>query len=136
MLSSPRSTCRLRAFDLILNLGVHAHLLEPITLDDSSTIEEEYSQESYLAEEAQFNSQGKKNPDSPNNISATSSINKFECWILNILYEILLLLVQVCMIFHAFVKIFLLFNLDSSVKRYRKLFSTSASLKQFGSVCF
>ncbi|XP_023532081.1 uncharacterized protein LOC111794351 isoform X1 [Cucurbita pepo subsp. pepo] len=95
MLSSPRSTCRVRAFDLILNLGVHAHLLEPIALDDSSTIEEEYSQESYLAEETQFNSQGKKNPDSPNNISATSSINKFECWILNILYEILLLLVQI-----------------------------------------
>lgn len=104
MLSSPRSTCRVRAFDLILNLGVHAHLLEPIVLDENSTIEEEYSQESYLTEESQFNSQGKKNPDSPNNISATSSINKFESWILNILYEILLLLVQVCMIFHAFAK--------------------------------
>ncbi|KGN50551.1 uncharacterized protein LOC101205603 isoform X2 [Cucumis sativus] len=95
MLSSPRSTCKVRAFDLILNLGVHAHLLEPITLDENSTIEEEYSQESYLAEEAQLNSHGKNNLDSPNNINATSSINNFECWILNILYEILLLLVQI-----------------------------------------
>lgn len=108
MLSSPRSTCKVRAFDLILNLGVHAHLLEPITLDENSTIEEEYSQDSYLAEEAQFNSQGKKNLASPNNISASSSINKFECWILSILYEILLLLVQVHIIFHAFAKNFLL----------------------------
>jgi len=48
MLSSSNTTCRVRAFDLILNLGVHAYLLEPIVANDTSTtIEEEYSQESY-----------------------------------------------------------------------------------------
>ncbi|GJT69608.1 hypothetical protein Tco_1028894 [Tanacetum coccineum] len=37
-----------RAFDLVMNLGVHGHLLEPVLLDDASTIEEEYTQEPYL----------------------------------------------------------------------------------------
>ncbi|KAK7274472.1 hypothetical protein RIF29_15563 [Crotalaria pallida] len=47
MLSSSKTVCRVRAFDLILNLGVHAHLLEPMIADANSIIEEEYSQESY-----------------------------------------------------------------------------------------
>jgi len=47
ILSSYNTSCRVRAFDLILNLGVHAYLLEPIVANDASTIEEEYSQESY-----------------------------------------------------------------------------------------
>ncbi|GKD16684.1 hypothetical protein Tco_1205842 [Tanacetum coccineum] len=48
MLSSSQLTLKLRDFDLILNLGVHGHLLEPLLVDDASTIEEEYTQEPYL----------------------------------------------------------------------------------------
>ena len=44
MLSSSKTACRVQAFDLVLNFGVHAHLLEAIIGDDASTIEEEYSQ--------------------------------------------------------------------------------------------
>ncbi|GJV33647.1 hypothetical protein Tco_1394047 [Tanacetum coccineum] len=48
MLSSSQLTPKLRDFDLIMNLGVHGHLLEPLLVDDASTIEEEYTQEPYL----------------------------------------------------------------------------------------
>lgn len=91
MLSSPRSVSRARAFDLILNLGVHAHLLEPIISDDTSTMEEEYGQESYIGNEAQL---GKRKTE-PSKKTGSSAIDKFESWILGILNEILLLLVQV-----------------------------------------
>ncbi|XP_057979447.1 uncharacterized protein LOC131165551 isoform X2 [Malania oleifera] len=93
MISSPRSASRARAFDLILNLGVHAHLLEPIIVDDTSTIDEEYSQELYFDNESQFGTRQQRNTDSFK-IEASSAIDKFEFWILGILYEILLLLVQ------------------------------------------
>ncbi|KAL3838104.1 hypothetical protein ACJIZ3_022695 [Penstemon smallii] len=95
MLNSPRVMSKSRAFDLILNLGVHAHLLEPPAHDDSSTIEEEYSQESYLENGTQLSSHGNRESDyfkkTPNN----SAIDKFECWILGILNEVLLHLVQI-----------------------------------------
>lgn len=94
MLNSPRPTCRVRAFDLILNLGVHAHLLEPMATDNASTIEEEYSQESYFDSEAKLTPQGSKRSDSVM-MGTSSAIDNFETWILNILYEILLFLVQV-----------------------------------------
>uniref|UniRef100_A0A2N9IKF5 Uncharacterized protein n=1 Tax=Fagus sylvatica TaxID=28930 RepID=A0A2N9IKF5_FAGSY len=94
MLSSPKPACRARAFDLILNLGVHAHLLEPMITDNASTIEEEYSQESYFDNEAQLTIQGKSEADSVKQLDTFSAIDNFESWILNILYEILLLLVQ------------------------------------------
>ncbi|XWS56557.1 hypothetical protein CRYUN_Cryun09bG0095600 [Craigia yunnanensis] len=93
MLSSPRTACRVRAFDLILNLAVHAHLLEPMIIDDNSAIEEEYSQELLLNSEDQFTTQGIRKLDSAKKLG-TSAIDQFESWILNILYEILLLLVQ------------------------------------------
>ncbi|KAM1028676.1 hypothetical protein FF1_041233 [Malus domestica] len=94
MLNSPRATCRNRAFDLILNLGVHAHLLEPMVTDNDSPIEEEYSQESYFDSESMLATQGVRRSDSV--ITGTSSaIDNFETWILNILYEILLFLVQI-----------------------------------------
>ncbi|KAM2202447.1 hypothetical protein ACFX1R_002158 [Malus domestica] len=94
MLNSPRAACRNRAFDLILNLGVHAHLLEPMVADNDSTIEEEYSQESYFDSESKLATQGVGRSDSL--IMGTSSaIDNFETWILNILYEILLFLVQI-----------------------------------------
>ncbi|PON56571.1 Armadillo-type fold containing protein, partial [Parasponia andersonii] len=94
MLSSPKTACRSRAFDLILNLGVHAQLLEPIITDNTSTIEEEYSQESYFDTEAKLATQGKLKTDSVK-MGTSSAIHNFESWILNILYEILLLLVQI-----------------------------------------
>ncbi|CAL8125316.1 unnamed protein product [Prunus armeniaca] len=94
MLNSPRTTCRVRAFDLILNLGVHAHLLEPMVTDNASTIEEEYSQDSYFDSEAKLATQGMRRSDSVL-MGASSAIHNFESWILNILYEILLLLVQI-----------------------------------------
>ncbi|KAF5467270.1 hypothetical protein F2P56_017110 [Juglans regia] len=94
MLSSPKAACRARAFDLILNLGVHAHLLEPIITDTAATIVEEYSQESYFDNEAPLTIHGKGKEDSIKKMDALSAIDNFESWILNILYEILLLLVQ------------------------------------------
>ncbi|XP_061362748.1 uncharacterized protein LOC133306443 [Gastrolobium bilobum] len=94
MLSSSETACRVRAFDLILNLGVHAHLLEPMITDDASTIEEEYSQESFYDSDTQFMAQGSRKGNSQNKLDTFSAIDNLESWILNILYEILLLLVQ------------------------------------------
>ncbi|MBA0726304.1 hypothetical protein Golax_002140, partial [Gossypium laxum] len=94
MLSSPRAACRVRAFDLIINLAVHAHLLEPMVNDDKSAIEEEYAQELLLNSEDQFTMQGIRKIDSAKKLGTSSAIDKFESWILNILYEMLLLLVQ------------------------------------------
>ncbi|PPE00244.1 hypothetical protein GOBAR_DD02722 [Gossypium barbadense] len=94
MLSSPRAACRVRAFDLIINLAVHAHLLEPMVNDDKSAIEEEYAQELLLNSEDQFTMQGIRKIDFAKKLGNSSAIDKFESWILNILYEMLLLLVQ------------------------------------------
>ena len=98
MLSSSKTACRVRAFDLILNLGVHAHLLEPVIADDASTIEEEYSQEYFYDSDTQLMAQGSRKGNSQNKLDTFSPIDNFESWILNILYEILLLLVQVLLI--------------------------------------
>lgn len=91
MISTPRTACRIRAFDLILNLGVHAHLLEPMISDDTSTIEEEYPEDTFFDSEDQLTLDVK----SVKKMGVSSAIDNFESWILNILYEILLLLVQV-----------------------------------------
>ncbi|XP_071707008.1 uncharacterized protein [Rutidosis leptorrhynchoides] len=82
MLSSSQLTSKVRAFDLIL---------EPLLADDASTIEEEYSQEPYL--DKSLSIQGTRQPDYLK-AQSLSSINNFESWILCILYEVLLLLVQ------------------------------------------
>ncbi|KAG4394785.1 hypothetical protein AAZX31_20G089100 [Glycine max] len=94
MLSSSKTACRVQAFDLVLNFGVHAHLLEPIIVDDASPIEEEYSLESYYDSDTQLMAQGSRKGNYPNKLDTFSAINNFESWVLNILYEILLLLVQ------------------------------------------
>ncbi|MCD9644442.1 hypothetical protein HAX54_032656 [Datura stramonium] len=94
MMNSTRLESKTRAFDLILNLGVHAHLLEPPTTDDASTIEEEYCKETFLENETQLSLEGNKKSDYLNKAGNSSAIDKFECWILGILYEILLHLVQ------------------------------------------
>ncbi|KAG5599413.1 hypothetical protein H5410_030783 [Solanum commersonii] len=94
MMNSTRLESKTRAFDLILNLGVHAHLLEPPTTDDTSTIEEEYCKETFLDNETQLSLEGNKKSDYLKKAGNSSAIDKFECWILGILYEILLHLVQ------------------------------------------
>lgn len=94
MVCSPRLSSKTRAFDLILNLAVHAHLLEPVVRDDVSTIEEDYPLESSLESEAQVGNQSMK-IDTHKKTGDSSAIDDFESWILTILYEILLLLVQV-----------------------------------------
>ncbi|XP_076911738.1 uncharacterized protein LOC143569799 [Bidens hawaiensis] len=86
MLSSSQLTSKVRVFDVILNLGVHGHLLEPILADDASTIEEEYTQEPLSIHST-------RKPDYLK-AQSLSAINNFESWILCILYEVLLLLVQ------------------------------------------
>ncbi|GFY82195.1 hypothetical protein Acr_02g0004350 [Actinidia rufa] len=67
MLNSPRLASRSRAFDLILNLGVHAL----------------------------FATQSKRKPDYSKQMDNSSATNNFETWILGILYEILLHLVHI-----------------------------------------
>eukprot|EP00257_Ricinus_communis_P021026 XP_015580416.1 uncharacterized protein LOC8265972 [Ricinus communis] len=94
MLSSPKAACRIRAFDLILNLGVHGQLLEPMMVDDTSTIEEEYQQEPFADIEEQLATQGNGKATSINKLGTSSAIDSIESWILSILYEVLLFLVQ------------------------------------------
>jgi len=94
MVLSPRLSSRTRAFDLILNLAVHAHLLEPVVPDEVSTIEEDYPQEPSFDSEAQQGTQ-KKGVNPYGTTGDSSAIDNFESWILNILYEILVLVVQV-----------------------------------------
>ncbi|KAI3470701.1 hypothetical protein Pfo_027364 [Paulownia fortunei] len=95
MLNSPSMMSKARAFDLIINLGVHAHLLEPPAPDGSTTIEEQYSQEAYFDNGTQVSSHGKIESDFPKKTGNSSAIDKFECWILGILFEVLLHLVQI-----------------------------------------
>ncbi|RAL36992.1 hypothetical protein DM860_003914 [Cuscuta australis] len=89
MINAPQPGSKDRAFDLILNLGIHAHLLEPPAADEASSIAEEYSEEAYFDCETQFS------PDRKKPLGNNSAIDKFECWILGILYEVLLHLVQI-----------------------------------------
>ncbi|KAF9592118.1 hypothetical protein IFM89_011956 [Coptis chinensis] len=95
MISSPRLASKVRAFDLIINLGVHAHLLEPMLPDDSPIIEEECPQELYHSNEVQLLPQVKKSVASFEQQGVASAMNTFESWLLSILFEILLLLVQI-----------------------------------------
>ncbi|CAH9121339.1 unnamed protein product [Cuscuta epithymum] len=88
MINAPRLGSKDRAFDLILNLGIHAHLLEPPAADEASSIAEEYSEEAYFDCETQFS------PDKKKPTGNYLAIEKFECWILGILCEVLLHLVQ------------------------------------------
>ncbi|XP_008812028.1 uncharacterized protein LOC103723019 isoform X2 [Phoenix dactylifera] len=95
MLSSKKVASRIRAFDLILNLAVHAQLLEPMLPEDSPAIEEvEPSQEPSLTNEEQLGTLGKMNAESNLQQRINSSVDNFESWLLVILFEILSLLVQ------------------------------------------
>ncbi|XP_068669008.1 uncharacterized protein [Aristolochia californica] len=95
MLRSQKLMSRVRAFDLILNLGVHAHLLEPMFPEMPPTIEEEEpSQEPEFNNEQQYTTQEKRTGDYCKQAPSTTAIEQFESWILSILYEILLFLIQ------------------------------------------
>ncbi|KAG0502931.1 hypothetical protein HPP92_003003 [Vanilla planifolia] len=94
MLSSQSVPARIRVFDLILNLGVHAHLLEPVSYDDSPPIvEEEALQEPALNNEDQDEA-GNVNDDVNMQERTASAIETFEHWLLVILFEVLHFLVQ------------------------------------------
>ena len=101
MLCSTNAACRIRVFDLILNLGVHAQLLEPKINDNATTIEEEYAQETFIDNENKMLLQGTRTKDLPKMSSTSSAIENFESWILKILFEILLVLVQVSYAFFS-----------------------------------
>lgn len=96
MLSSQKSPARTKAFDLILNLGIHAHLLEPMIVEDAPLIEKsETASNSYLNNEygPSMDEQKATEPEEEQRISP--AIDQFESWLLKILFEVLLLLVQV-----------------------------------------
>ncbi|XP_068634914.1 uncharacterized protein [Aristolochia californica] len=96
MLRSQKVMSRVRAFDLILNLGVHAHLLEPMFPEMPPTIEEEESsQVPEFNNKEQCTTKEKRTGDYCKQAPSTSAIEQFESWILSILYEILLFLVQI-----------------------------------------
>eukprot|EP01018_Ginkgo_biloba_P020488 Gb_07792 [translate_table: standard] len=98
MLSSPPLTARTRAFDLVLNLGIHAHLLEPMLSEDQSVVAEEpSSQSAHFADGEQFFTSAKGDLKSYEKIESGTprAVGEFEMWLLSILYEIMLFLVQI-----------------------------------------
>ncbi|OQU88275.1 hypothetical protein SORBI_3003G444800 [Sorghum bicolor] len=95
MLSSQKSSARTKALDLILNLGVHAHLLEPMVVGDAPLIDKSESvKHSYLSNEygSSIDEPREEEPEEEQKISP--AIDQFESWLLKILFEVLLLLVQ------------------------------------------
>ncbi|KAL6503703.1 hypothetical protein OROGR_025626 [Orobanche gracilis] len=95
MLNSPNMMSKARAFDLIINLGVHAHMLEPPAPDASTTIGEQYSHETFFDGGTQISPHGIIKSDFLKKTNNASAIVKFESWILGILFEALLHLVQI-----------------------------------------
>ncbi len=112
MLSSEQVGVRVRAFDLMLNLGVHAHLLEPMQSEEQQACGEE------AASSVQSTPLNGSSLSSPLEIETYSSgvhkeygslktslekpergtpvaVGQFEAWLLDILCEMLLFLVQV-----------------------------------------
>ncbi|EFJ12295.1 hypothetical protein SELMODRAFT_446707 [Selaginella moellendorffii] len=74
MLSSGPVTVRVRAFDLVFNLGVHAHLLEPVQSDD---------QDGFPTGTTEDVKHGRPR-----------GVEEFEAWLLIILCEMMLFLLQ------------------------------------------
>lgn len=96
MLSSQKSSARTKALDLILNLGVHAHLLQPMVIGDAPLIDKSESvNRSYLSNEygSSINEPREAEPEVEQKISP--AIDQFESWLLKMLFEVLLLLVQI-----------------------------------------
>ncbi|OAE25014.1 hypothetical protein AXG93_523s1190 [Marchantia polymorpha subsp. ruderalis] len=116
MLTSQSASVRIRAFDLTLNLGVHAHLLEPMQSEDQSTPDEVPSSDAPSMENGSFSSFGslpggnrtgdrhrmnKINRDTSSERflekperGTPPAVGRFEAWLLDLLCEMLLLLVQ------------------------------------------
>ncbi|KAM0948257.1 hypothetical protein DsansV1_C07g0076381 [Dioscorea sansibarensis] len=95
MLSSPKVACRTRAFDVILNLGVHAHLLEPISSDDTPAIDDDEAlRESSPTNTDRSSRLGNINSEPTMQQKASSAIDNFESWLLVILFGNLGFLVQ------------------------------------------
>jgi hypothetical protein len=78
MLASGAAAVRCRAFDLLLNLGVHAHLLEPAAMQP---------EEGGFALEATVSAQAPP-------AGGRSALAQFEQWVLPLVRELLLCLVQ------------------------------------------
>lgn len=110
MLSSPQAAVRVRAFDLVLNLGVHAHLLEPMQSEDQTSLEDgnQPSRGSFSSilsagdapvgeRERPFEENGsdKGSLEKPER-GTPAAVGIFEAWLLDIVCEMLLFLVQVC----------------------------------------
>ncbi|PKA52462.1 hypothetical protein AXF42_Ash019088 [Apostasia shenzhenica] len=94
MLNSQKVASRVRVFDLFLNLGVHAQLLEPVLLEHTPAIaEEETSEEPGLNKES-LPTAGISSADISIQRRMIAAIENFEAWLLAILFEVLLLLVQ------------------------------------------
>ena len=112
MLASRKAAVRVRAFDLVLNLCVHAHLLEPMQSEDQASVEES-RQPSLLTggsfssvlsagdfpvgekeRTSQENGRGKGLSENPER-GTQAAVGVFEAWLLDIVCEMLLYLVQV-----------------------------------------
>ncbi|CAA6654937.1 unnamed protein product [Spirodela intermedia] len=92
MLLSRRVVSRVRAFDIILNLGIHAHLLEPVFPENPPYLGENEPLGFQFDKEKQLTFRKR---DSESDMEQYSSaINNFESWLLVILFENLFLLVQ------------------------------------------
>jgi hypothetical protein len=103
MLSSQKTAARTKALDLILNLGVHAHLLEPVVVEDTTLIDKgEAVNHSYLSNEYGLSKDEPRAPEPEEEQKISPVIDQFESWILKILYGVLLLLVQVTLIILIF----------------------------------
>lgn len=96
MLSSQKTSARTKALDLILNLGVHAHLLEPMVAEDPQLIDKsETVNHSYLSNEYGSSLDELRAAEPEEEPKISPAIDQFESWLLKILFEVLLLLVQV-----------------------------------------
>ncbi len=112
MLSSEQAAVRVRAFDLVLNLGVHAHLLEPMQSEEQQACGEEAASsvqstplngssllspldiETYGSGVHIENGSLKTSLEKPER-GTPVAVGQFEAWLLDILCEMLLFLVQV-----------------------------------------
>lgn len=122
MLNSSTVAVRTRCFDLLLNLGIHAHLLEPMQMEDQSTMEEDSNdgsahlggvtpfssskrginlEEAFRDEEAlelarpQLERGSLKGSTNKSDSGISQAVQGFEVWLLHILFEMLLFLVQI-----------------------------------------
>ncbi|CAK9217020.1 unnamed protein product [Sphagnum jensenii] len=109
--SSEQVGVRVRAFDLMLNLGVHAHLLEPMQSEEQQACGEEAASSvqstplngSSLSSPLEIETYGsgvhKENGSLKTSLEKPErgtpvAVGQFEAWLLDILCEMLLFLVQ------------------------------------------